>query len=150
MYKNGLLHVFFYLPGPEVIKVEEGSDVTLPCSLWPKDIQSTQFNWKKMSQNDESQMEVFLYDKGERPDQSEQFKGRVSHFPDKLKQGNASIIIRNTTRADSGEYRCKIFYINYKENDMLNRNVTIHSTHNSILFSMLSSRCNFLTILLPA
>ncbi|XP_035858283.1 uncharacterized protein LOC116034688 [Sander lucioperca] len=102
--------------GPEVIKVEEGSDVTLPCSLWPKDIQSTQFNWKKMSQNDESQMEVFLYDNGdlysdERPGQSEQFKGRVSHFPDKLEQGNASIIIRNTTRADSGEYRCSFPFI---------------------------------------
>ncbi|XP_039653087.1 CD276 antigen-like [Perca fluviatilis] len=89
----------------KVITVEEGSVVTLPCSLWTKDLRSTQFSWKKMSQNDESQMEVFLYDKGERSGQSEQFKGRVSHFPDELKQGNASIIIRNTTRADSGEYR---------------------------------------------
>ncbi|XP_039654145.1 butyrophilin subfamily 2 member A1-like [Perca fluviatilis] len=102
--------------GPEVIKVEEGSDVTLPCSLLHKDIWLTQFNWKKMSQNDESQMEVFLYDNGdlysdERPGQSEQFKGRVSHFQDELKQGNASITIRNTTRADSGHYRCKFPFI---------------------------------------
>ncbi|XP_031156161.2 butyrophilin subfamily 2 member A2-like [Sander lucioperca] len=106
---------------PKVIKVEEGSDVTLPCSLWPKkDLRSTQFVWEKTYDD----QKVFLYDNGdlysdERPGQSEQFKGRVSHFPDKLEQGNASIIIRNTRRADSGEYRCsfplipkhQIFYI---------------------------------------
>ncbi|XP_028432891.1 uncharacterized protein LOC114554976 [Perca flavescens] len=110
---------------PKVIKVEEGSDVILPCSLWPKeDLRSTQFIWQKISQNPDDGHKVFLYDKGdlysdECPDQSEQFKGRVSHFPDELKQGNASIIIRNTTRADSGDYRCivpliqkpQIFYI---------------------------------------
>ncbi|XP_039653092.1 uncharacterized protein LOC120557125 [Perca fluviatilis] len=110
---------------PKVIKVEEGSDVTLPCSLWPKeDLQSTQFIWQKISQNPDDGHKVFLYDKGdlysdERPGQSEQFKGRVSHFPDELEQGNASITTRNTTRADSGDYRCivpliqkpQIFYI---------------------------------------
>uniref|UniRef100_A0A8C9YYH4 Immunoglobulin domain-containing protein n=1 Tax=Sander lucioperca TaxID=283035 RepID=A0A8C9YYH4_SANLU len=96
----------------KVIKVKEGSDVRLSFSRWPKkDITSTEFIWKKVSQTTDDDQMVFLYDNGdlysdERPGQSEQFKGRVSHFPDKLKQGNASIIIRNTTRADSGEYRC--------------------------------------------
>uniref|UniRef100_A0A8D0ACB0 Ig-like domain-containing protein n=1 Tax=Sander lucioperca TaxID=283035 RepID=A0A8D0ACB0_SANLU len=105
---------------PKVITVEEGSDVTLPCSLWPKeDLTSTRFLWRKVSQNTDSFTfeKVFLYDKGhlysdERPGQSEQFKGRVSHFPDKLKQGNASITIRNTTRADSGEYICRFPFTN--------------------------------------
>uniref|UniRef100_A0A8C9XHS4 Ig-like domain-containing protein n=1 Tax=Sander lucioperca TaxID=283035 RepID=A0A8C9XHS4_SANLU len=83
-------------------------DVTLPCSLITKEnLQLTRFTWRK---NYDGQM-VFQYDYGvlysdKRPGQSEQFKGRVSHFPDELEQGNASIIIRNTTRADSGEYRC--------------------------------------------
>ncbi|XP_078103465.1 butyrophilin-like protein 1 [Sander vitreus] len=100
-------------PGPKVITVEEGSDVTLPCSLRTKeDIWSTWFIWKK---TDDGQ-KVFLYCYGDlysdqRPGQSEQFKGRVSHFPDELKQGNASIIIRNTRRADSGIYRCYFPYI---------------------------------------
>uniref|UniRef100_A0A8D0AF18 Ig-like domain-containing protein n=1 Tax=Sander lucioperca TaxID=283035 RepID=A0A8D0AF18_SANLU len=116
LHVNILINTCFYLPAPKVIKVEKGSDVTLPCSLWPKkDLRSTQFVWEK---TDDGQ-KVFLYDKDERPGQSEQFKGRVSHFPDKLEQGNASIIIRNTRRADSGEYRCmfpsiqkpEIFYI---------------------------------------
>uniref|UniRef100_A0A8C9Y4P4 Immunoglobulin-like beta-sandwich domain-containing protein n=1 Tax=Sander lucioperca TaxID=283035 RepID=A0A8C9Y4P4_SANLU len=55
--------------------------------------------------------EVFLYDGGSHYNngldgQSEEFKGRVSHFPDELKDGNASIIIRNTTLVDSGDYTC--------------------------------------------
>ncbi|XP_039654144.1 muscle M-line assembly protein unc-89-like [Perca fluviatilis] len=107
-------HQIFYIKlvvGPKLITVEEGSDVTLPCSLSTKeDIQSTRFIWEKVSQTTDDD-QVFLYDKGDlysdkRPGQSEQFKGRVSHFPDKLEQGNVSIIIRNTTTADSGEYRC--------------------------------------------
>uniref|UniRef100_A0A8D0AC61 Ig-like domain-containing protein n=1 Tax=Sander lucioperca TaxID=283035 RepID=A0A8D0AC61_SANLU len=92
----------------KIIKVKEGADATLPCSLGPKeDLQLTWFVWEK---TDDGQ-KVFLCYKGDlysdgRPGQSEQFKDRVSHFPDELKQGNASIIIRNTTRADSGDYRC--------------------------------------------
>uniref|UniRef100_A0A8D0AGD1 Ig-like domain-containing protein n=1 Tax=Sander lucioperca TaxID=283035 RepID=A0A8D0AGD1_SANLU len=95
----------------ESLKVEKGSDVILPCSLWTKeDLRATQFIWQKISQTTQR---VFLYDNGdlysdERPGQSEQFKGRVSHFKDELEQGNASITIRNTRRADSGVYRCII------------------------------------------
>uniref|UniRef100_A0A8D0AB86 Ig-like domain-containing protein n=1 Tax=Sander lucioperca TaxID=283035 RepID=A0A8D0AB86_SANLU len=112
LHVNILINTCFYLPEPKLITVEEGSDVTLPCSLWTKeDLRLTQFVWEKVSQTTDDDQKVFLYDKGhlysdERPGQSEQLKGRVSHFPDELKQGNASIIIRNTTRADSGEYRC--------------------------------------------
>uniref|UniRef100_A0A8C9Y2P5 Ig-like domain-containing protein n=1 Tax=Sander lucioperca TaxID=283035 RepID=A0A8C9Y2P5_SANLU len=111
LHVNLLINICFYLPVPKVITVKEGSDVTLPCFLWPKDIRSKVFFWLKVPQTTAGGQKVFLYDNGhlysdERPGQSEQFKGRVSHFPDKLKQGNASIIIRNTTRADSGVYRC--------------------------------------------
>uniref|UniRef100_A0A8C9XCT5 Ig-like domain-containing protein n=1 Tax=Sander lucioperca TaxID=283035 RepID=A0A8C9XCT5_SANLU len=108
LHVNILINTCFYLPEPKLITVEEGSDVTLPCSLWTKkDIRFTRFIWKK---TDDGQR-VFLYDNGDLYSdkllgQSEQFKGRVSHFPDELKQGDASIIIRNTTRADSGQYRC--------------------------------------------
>ncbi|KAF3855668.1 hypothetical protein F7725_016391, partial [Dissostichus mawsoni] len=57
-------------------------------------------------------MDVFKYDASFHyknnglPGQSEQFKGRVSHFHYKLKYGNASIVIGNTTAADSGNYTC--------------------------------------------
>ncbi|XP_078101519.1 selection and upkeep of intraepithelial T-cells protein 7-like [Sander vitreus] len=92
----------------------------LPCSLSTKEnIKSELFDWRSDDQND-----VFLYDNGlhynnGRRGQSEQFKGRVFHFPDEVKHGNASIIIRNTKVADSGVYTCyvpltekiEIFYI---------------------------------------
>lgn len=38
--------------------------------------------------------------------QHDQFKGRVSHFPQQLQFGNASIVIRNTTISDGGNYTC--------------------------------------------
>ncbi|XP_070848556.1 V-set domain-containing T-cell activation inhibitor 1-like [Chaetodon trifascialis] len=89
------------------VVVEEGRDVMLPCFLsTKKNIEGELFDWKK-----DGQKEVFLYDAGVhynngRSGQDEQFKGRVSHFQDELKLGNASIIIRNTKVADSGNYTC--------------------------------------------
>uniref|UniRef100_A0A8D0AF56 Ig-like domain-containing protein n=1 Tax=Sander lucioperca TaxID=283035 RepID=A0A8D0AF56_SANLU len=98
--------------GPAVIKVKEGTDVMLPCSLSTKEnITSKLFDWKKVAQKDEGLKEVFLYDGGIHYNnglrgQSEEFKGRVSHFQDELKHGNASIIIRNTKISDNGGYTC--------------------------------------------
>ncbi|XP_031694447.1 V-set domain-containing T-cell activation inhibitor 1-like isoform X2 [Anarrhichthys ocellatus] len=98
--------------GPEVIKVEQDSDVILPCSLSNKqDITAAVFDWKKVAQKGQRQKEVFFYNAGVhynngKDGQSEQFRGRVSHFEDELKHGNASIIITNTKMADSGHYTC--------------------------------------------
>ncbi|XP_035857811.1 CD276 antigen-like [Sander lucioperca] len=97
---------------PAVIKVKGGTDVVLPCSLSTKEnIEFKLFDWRKVAQKDDGQKKVFLYDGGSHYNngldgQSEEFKGRVSHFQDELKHGNASIIIRNTKVTDSGDYRC--------------------------------------------
>ena len=85
--------------------VKEGSDVVLRCSI-DINVESKLFDWKK-----DGQKEVFMYDAGVhynngRTGQDEQFRGRVSHFKDELKHGNASIKIRNTKVADSGDYSC--------------------------------------------
>lgn len=63
------------------------------------------FDWKKDGQ------EVFLYDEGKhynqgRTGQDEQFKGRVFHFEEELKHGNASIKVHKTKMADNGSYTC--------------------------------------------
>ncbi|XP_051251077.1 butyrophilin subfamily 2 member A2-like [Dicentrarchus labrax] len=116
--------------GPAVVRVivEEGSDVILPCSLGSKEnIVDKRFDWIK-----DGQKEVFLYDSGDHYNnglsgQDEQFKGRVSHFSDQLKNGNASIKIRNTKISDSGKYTChfprlqpsQIFYIELVVNPAL-------------------------------
>ncbi|XP_039654164.1 V-set domain containing T-cell activation inhibitor 1-like isoform X2 [Perca fluviatilis] len=97
---------------PTVITVEGGTDAVLPCSLSTKEnIEFKLFDWKKDAQKDDGLKEVFLYDAGihynnGRDGQSEEFKGRVSHFTEEVKHGNASIIIRNTKISDSGEYTC--------------------------------------------
>ncbi|XP_073324018.1 butyrophilin subfamily 3 member A2-like [Pagrus major] len=89
------------------VVVEEDSDAVLPCSLSIKeDITAKTFDWMK-----DGHQVVFIYVAGihsnnGRLDQDEQFKGRVSHFQDQLKNGNASIKIQNTKMADSGNYRC--------------------------------------------
>ncbi|XP_030581648.1 CD276 antigen-like isoform X2 [Archocentrus centrarchus] len=95
-------------PGGTVV-VSEGSDAILPCSLSTKEsVVQKLFDWRKM---DQKIKEVFMYDAGVHYNnghsgQDEQFKGRISHFPDQLQFGNASIIIRNTRMADSGDYTC--------------------------------------------
>ncbi|KAM9409661.1 uncharacterized protein KZ484_001833 [Pholidichthys leucotaenia] len=63
------------------------------------------FDWKRGREN------VFLYDESDqynngRLGQEELFHGRVFHFPEKTKNGNASIVIMNTKVEDSGNYTC--------------------------------------------
>ncbi|XP_039858286.1 CD276 antigen homolog isoform X1 [Simochromis diagramma] len=95
-------------PGVTVV-VSEESDVILPCSLSTnQNLEQKLFDWRKKAP---SKQEVFMYDGGlhynnGRRGQDEHFRGRVSHFPQELQFGNASIIIRNTTVADSGVYTC--------------------------------------------
>ncbi|XP_032364931.1 CD276 antigen homolog [Etheostoma spectabile] len=124
------------------VVVREDSDVVLPCSLSTKESVVTEvFDWRKAPQEDEDLKEVFLYDAGihynnGRPGQSPEFKGRVSHFPNELKHGNASIIIRNTKISDSGEYSCyfprlqprQTFYINLVVGPTPNPSVTTLNT----------------------
>ncbi|KAF3690420.1 Butyrophilin-like protein 1 Precursor [Channa argus] len=94
--------------GSDVITVvvSEGDNAILPCSLSNnQNIVQKLFDWKKYDK------EVFLYDAGVhynngRDGQDELFQGRVFHFPQHLKFGNASIVIKNTKVTDSGDYTC--------------------------------------------
>ncbi|XP_039971744.1 butyrophilin subfamily 2 member A2-like [Xiphias gladius] len=93
-------------PSLTTVAVAEGSDAILPCSFRTKEnIEQMVFDWKKDGQ------EVFLYDAGKhynqgRTGQDEQFKGRVFHFEEELKHGNASIKVHKTKMADNGSYTC--------------------------------------------
>ncbi|KAM3621651.1 uncharacterized protein V6R79_014035 [Siganus canaliculatus] len=96
----------FGLGNEQRVVVTEGSDAVLPCSFKDTPLNYLLFDWKK-----DDQQEVFLYDAGihyinGRGGQDPQFRGRVSHFEDELKHGNASIKIRNTKVEDSGNYSC--------------------------------------------
>lgn len=86
--------------------MREGSDVILPCSLSSEqNLEGEVFNWRN------GRSKVFLYDAGHHDNnadmgQDEPFKGRVSHFPEQLKHGNASIKIHKVRLTDSGTYTC--------------------------------------------
>ncbi|XP_069568814.1 V-set domain-containing T-cell activation inhibitor 1-like [Brachyistius frenatus] len=87
--------------------VKEDDDAILMCSF-SESIIDNMFDWKKQ---EDKKKEVFFYNKGKhynngRSGQDEQFKGRVFHFEDRLKSGNASIVIRKTQPVDSGNYTC--------------------------------------------
>ncbi|XP_063767117.1 butyrophilin subfamily 2 member A2-like isoform X2 [Eleginops maclovinus] len=93
------------------VVVKEGRDAVLPCSPSTRvNLQDKLFDWKKVGQGGETLHEVFMYDSAvyyaSYAGQSDQFKGRVSHFQTELKHGNASIIIRKTKVIDSGNYTC--------------------------------------------
>ncbi|XP_069387467.1 butyrophilin-like protein 1 isoform X2 [Paralichthys olivaceus] len=89
-------------PCADPVIVKEGDDVMLPCSFSSSSIRRELFDWEK------DKKDVFKYHSGDiNPShQGETFRGRVSHFPEQLDVGNASIVIRDTKVTDSGTYTC--------------------------------------------
>uniref|UniRef100_A0A3P9D2L4 Ig-like domain-containing protein n=1 Tax=Maylandia zebra TaxID=106582 RepID=A0A3P9D2L4_9CICH len=116
------------------------SYIILPCSLSSQEsLVRTRFDWRK---NDDR--EVFVYDAGLHYNnglrgQDEHFRGRVSHFSDQLKFGNASIIIRNTTVADSGGYTCDF---PFHQPDRETFNVTLVVGESFISENKPKTKCN--------
>ncbi|XP_033939651.1 uncharacterized protein [Pseudochaenichthys georgianus] len=113
-----LFVIFYFLPtcsgitiGAVRVVVREGGEALFPVSI-NMSAERLLFDWKKVAPGGELLQEVFMYDNGVHYNngrsggQSPQFKGRVSHFPAELRHGNASIVIRNTTAADRGNYTC--------------------------------------------
>ncbi|XP_039468542.1 CD276 antigen homolog isoform X2 [Oreochromis aureus] len=92
------------------VTVKEDDDAILPCSLYTNvNIEKMLFDWKK--EGTVLQKEVFMYVEGKHynnglPGQDEQFRDRVSHFPEELKYSNASIRIKQTKLEDKGIYTC--------------------------------------------
>ncbi|MEQ2159950.1 hypothetical protein GOODEAATRI_028461 [Goodea atripinnis] len=92
-------------PDQTPITIKEDENVILPCSF-STSLTDKRIDWKKDGED------VFLYEMGEvnPSSQDEQFKGRISHFPDEVKSGNASITIKQAKVSDSGTYTC--LYLN--------------------------------------
>uniref|UniRef100_A0A3P8WX63 Uncharacterized protein n=1 Tax=Cynoglossus semilaevis TaxID=244447 RepID=A0A3P8WX63_CYNSE len=95
-----LLCWYFIYIDSVLVAVPQGSTAILPCEISSReDIQTEVFDWKKV---EDRTKEVFLYDRGPnynkgREGQDLQFRQRVFHFQDELKNGNASIKILRTT-----------------------------------------------------
>ncbi|TMS03908.1 Putative butyrophilin subfamily 2 member A3 [Larimichthys crocea] len=87
------------------VVVKEDSDAILPCSPRTKEnLSGALFDWRTNNLH----TDVFMYQAGSVTIKAEEFKGRVSHFPHEVKNGNASIIIRNTKIEDGGIYTCDL------------------------------------------
>ncbi|XP_027142623.1 CD276 antigen-like [Larimichthys crocea] len=82
------------------VVVKEGRDVILPCFFNGVDIEQELLEWKKNGQT------VLKYDAGFDRSNPTLLDDRFSHFKEELKLGNASLKIRNTRVADSGNYTC--------------------------------------------
>lgn len=81
--------------------VREGDYATLPCSLGTNEnIEDVRFEWTKEG----TEKAVYIHDTG--VDRSPALPGRVSHFPDDLQHGNASIRINKVQLGDGGIYTC--------------------------------------------
>ncbi|XP_027134188.1 uncharacterized protein LOC113745693 [Larimichthys crocea] len=76
----------------------------LSDDLTKENLSGALFDWR----TNNLRTDVFMYQAGSVTTRAEEFKGRVSHFPHELKNGNASIIIRNTKIEDGGNYTCDL------------------------------------------
>ncbi|XP_058487982.1 butyrophilin subfamily 3 member A2-like isoform X2 [Solea solea] len=89
--------------------VKEGEDVVLHCSsVDNQSLKNSLISWKNINGK-----ELFLYELGHHTEdgwccQDEQYGGRVSLFYDELKNGNASMILRDMRIEDTGIYTCDL------------------------------------------
>ncbi|XP_008303392.1 V-set domain-containing T-cell activation inhibitor 1-like isoform X1 [Stegastes partitus] len=97
--------------GPDVttVVVKEWDDVVLPCSAGTEEnLEQGQFYWIKDDKTLVFRHGVDVEHNNSRPGEDEPFKGRMSHFPDQLKFGNASLLIEFTPLENAGNYTCYI------------------------------------------
>ncbi|MEQ2267468.1 hypothetical protein XENORESO_006505 [Xenotaenia resolanae] len=107
-------------PDSTPITSKEGQNVILPCSF-STTLTNKIIDWKKDGKD------VLLYENGrvDPSSQDEQFKDRVSHFPDKVKSGNASITIKQAKVSDSGSYTCLYLNENGREEERQQIELTV-------------------------
>ncbi|XP_039464214.1 carcinoembryonic antigen-related cell adhesion molecule 8-like [Oreochromis aureus] len=91
-------------PGQKNITAESGQDVTLTCRVTNK---ITAVEWSRADLGDEN---VFLYQDGQFVPQKQHpsFKNRVALRDRQMKDGDASLILKDVTTADSGTYKCRV------------------------------------------
>ncbi|KAM9335742.1 coxsackievirus and adenovirus receptor-like isoform 1-T1 [Symphorus nematophorus] len=89
------------------IKVKPGDDVTLQCQA-PADAPIILLEWSRPDLNVDSY--VFLY-RNERSYENHQlpsFRGRVELKDAEMKNGDASVVLKNVSVNDTGTYECRV------------------------------------------
>uniref|UniRef100_A0A8P4G8G7 Ig-like domain-containing protein n=1 Tax=Dicentrarchus labrax TaxID=13489 RepID=A0A8P4G8G7_DICLA len=104
------LDVYCWFLGLQVISVEPGGDVTLPCSAGDDSIRAVE--WTRT----DLEPEYVLYYRDGRSDPTYQhpsFKGRVDLTDREMKDGNVSLVIKNVIISDRGTYECRVLLYRY-------------------------------------
>nr|XP_043904765.1 CD276 antigen-like isoform X2 [Solea senegalensis] len=85
---------------------ELGKAQLLSCYLTTQSISQVSVSWEKKG----VEGLIYQYRSGAANlgDQNSEFQGRTELFPDALVTGNASLLLRNVTSTDEGEYTCSI------------------------------------------
>ncbi|XP_051271831.1 butyrophilin subfamily 2 member A2-like [Dicentrarchus labrax] len=102
-----LLYFFCFLAaqGQQVISVNPGGDVTLPCSAGDDSIRAVE--WTRT----DLEPEYVLFYRNRRSDPTYQhpsFKGRVDLTDREMKDGDVSLVLKNVTISDNGTYECRV------------------------------------------
>ncbi|XP_057209946.1 uncharacterized protein LOC130566511 [Triplophysa rosa] len=91
--------------GPLVVPL--GGSVLLPCSVESlSSLEDLEVEWKRS----DSQTLIHLYQDGDiRPEaQHEDYHDRAHFFTENIKQGNFSLLMKNVTAEDEGQYTCTV------------------------------------------
>ncbi|XP_056609801.1 uncharacterized protein LOC130426861 isoform X1 [Triplophysa dalaica] len=91
--------------GPLVVPL--GGSVLLPCSVDSlSSLKDLEVEWKRS----DSQTLIHLYQDGDiRPEvQNEDYHDRAHFFTDDIKQGNFTLLLKNVTAEDEGQYTCTV------------------------------------------
>ncbi|XP_048119623.1 butyrophilin-like protein 1 [Alosa alosa] len=97
------------LDGPSgPLGAQLGGSVLLPCSVeTPLPLEELEVEWRRT----DSDVLVHLFQEGEERPESQDYayRGRGHFSPDKIAQGDYSLLLENITSSDMGLYRCVVY-----------------------------------------
>uniref|UniRef100_A0A3Q0RSR9 Ig-like domain-containing protein n=1 Tax=Amphilophus citrinellus TaxID=61819 RepID=A0A3Q0RSR9_AMPCI len=111
----------------EPVKANVGQEVILPCHLEPPfNVSTLTVEWKRNN----TFVHLYRSRKDDPTSQDNQFKGRTSLFPEEMKKGNISLLLRNVSQADEGLYICHVPKLH---SQVRKGNITLTENHHFIV-----------------
>ncbi len=90
-----------------MIKAKSGDDVSLHCQ-GPDNSSISLLEWKRSDLESDEYVFYFRYNRPYENYQLPSYRGRVELRDPEMKNGNASVILRNVTISDTGTYECLV------------------------------------------
>ncbi|XP_051251489.1 butyrophilin subfamily 1 member A1-like [Dicentrarchus labrax] len=93
--------------GPQEVTVRPGHDVTLQCQ-GPSDSPITVVKWSRSDLDSNPYIFYFRENRSDEDYQRPSHRGRVELRDPEMKNGDASVILKNVTVSDTGTYECVV------------------------------------------